>query len=274
MKYTIEGFDQKTAVEYGLDVMDLTILRWFVDFMHSNRIAKVLHEGKEYCWIKYDGLLADMPILGIQKKMLAIRLKKLVDAGVLLHVTKKDGGTYSLYAIGDNYINLINSDNSRNIAEEVGNLLDTVGNILDTGGKNISQGVGNLLDTPYPKNFPPKDYSTKKDSSTRKDSSTKKEEKEPVVYYPHDEKLNQAFLNFLDMRKASKKPAKTENAIELLMKKLQKLSTVKDSVTGDEYMDNDLAVKIVEQSIERTWLGFFPLKEDGPQQKGIDWDNV
>ena len=130
------------------------------------------------------------------------------------------------------------------------------------------------MDTPYPKNFPPKDYSTKKDSSTRKDSSTKKEEKEPVVYYPNDEILNQAFLNFLDMRKENKKPAKTEKAIELLMKKLQKLSTVKDDITETEYMDNNLAIKIVEQSIERTWLGFFPLKEDGPQQKGIDWDNV
>ena len=60
MKYTIEGFDQKTAIEYGLDVTDLTILRWFVDFMHSDRMAKVHYEGKEYCWVKYDGLLADM----------------------------------------------------------------------------------------------------------------------------------------------------------------------------------------------------------------------
>ena len=183
MKYTIEGFDQKTAIEYGLDVTDLTILRWFVDFMHSNRISKVMHDGKEYCWIKYDGLLTDMPILGIQKKMLAIRLKKLVDAGVLIHATKKVGGTFSLYAIGDNYTNLINSYSSTK-TEGVGNKLDTVGNEFTTGSQNISQGVGNKLDTPSEINFPPKDYSTKKDSSTKENSSTKKIKKEKETFSP------------------------------------------------------------------------------------------
>lgn len=263
MKYTIEGFDQRTALEYGLDVADLVILRWFVDFMHSNRIAKVQHEGKEYCWIKYDGLLSDMPILGIKKKMLAIRLKKLVDAGVLSHVTKKDGGTYSLYAIGENYINLINSD-MRMDDDTVGNLLDTVGNKLDTGRKNISQGVGNLLDTPCPKNCPPKDYSTKKDKSTKKDYSTK-------LYYPNDEKLNQAFTDFLEMRKAIKKPAKTERTIELLMKKLEELAKIPYS----DVMDNDLAIQIVEQSTMNCWQGLFPLKEDKQTKRGpIDWSNV
>ena len=284
MKYTIEGFDQKTAIEYGLDVTDLTILRWFVDFMHSDRMAKVHYEGKEYCWVKYDGLLADMPILGIQKKMLAIRLNKLVEAGVLIHETKKEGGTYSLYAIGSNYINLINSGGRQGYASDgVVNKLDTVGKKIPTGRKNISQGVGNLLDTPSEINCLPKDYSTKKDSSTKENYSTRNINKEPKsssektapMYYPYDEKLNQTFLDFLEMRKACKKPAKTDRTIQLLMNSLKKLATVKNEVAETEYFDNDLAIRIIEQSIERSWQGFFPLKDDKAQtDRKVNWDNV
>ena len=31
MKYTIMGFSQKAACEFNLDLIDLVILRWFVD---------------------------------------------------------------------------------------------------------------------------------------------------------------------------------------------------------------------------------------------------
>lgn len=115
--------------------------------------------------------------------------------------------------------------------------------------------------------------------SNKKESSTKSikasSEKEIPVYYPNDPELNQAFIDFLEMRKACRKPAKTERTIELLMKSLEKLSTVKNELTGMEYMDNELAIKIVEQATERSWQGFYPLKEDRkPQSNSIDWNNV
>ena len=31
MKYTIYGFSQEKAIEFGLDDRDLMLLRWFVD---------------------------------------------------------------------------------------------------------------------------------------------------------------------------------------------------------------------------------------------------
>lgn len=95
------------------------------------------------------------------------------------------------------------------------------------------------------------------------------------MYYPNDQKLNQAFVDFLEMRKAIRKPAKTEKTIELLMKKLQELATVKDEVAETEYMDNDKAIKILEQSTMACWQGLFPLKTDKQQQtSSIDWNNV
>lgn len=87
------------------------------------------------------------------------------------------------------------------------------------------------------------------------------------VYYPNDEKLNQAFLDFVKMRKSIKKPM-TDRAITRAMNSLQKLS-------GG---DNDLAIRILEQSIFHCWQDLYELKEDNNKQSfgkgGIDWSKV
>lgn len=73
-----------------------------------------------------------------------------------------------------------------------------------------------------------------------------------TVYYPNDDELNQAFEDYVSMRKQIKRPL-TERAASMAMNKLQKLSDG----------DNDLAIQILEQSIFNCWLGVFPLKEEG-----------
>lgn len=92
------------------------------------------------------------------------------------------------------------------------------------------------------------------------------------VYYPHDENLNLAFIDFVDMRKAIKKPM-TERAITLAMNKLKKLSAIPFS----DSMDNDLAIQILEQSTMNCWQDLYPLKDNGNKRSicgGVDWDNV
>jgi len=69
------------------------------------------------------------------------------------------------------------------------------------------------------------------------------------------------------MRKKMKKPMATDRAVKLAMNTLEKLS----------HGDNDTAIKILEQSIERSWVGLFALKDDkqsGRNSGGIDWDSV
>ena len=94
--------------------------------------------------------------------------------------------------------------------------------------------------------------------------------KTPDVYYPNDEKLNQAFIDFMEMRKKIKKPM-TDRAITLAMNKLKELSTLPFSDT----MDNDLAIQILEQSTMNCWQSLYPInKSSGKQANGIDWNNV
>lgn len=80
----------------------------------------------------------------------------------------------------------------------------------------------------------------------------KPKKKEPTVYYPNDELLNSAFKEFLVMRNKIKKPIATKQALTRMMNKIQNLS-------GG---DNDLAIKILNQSVDHDWQDVYELKED------------
>lgn len=50
--------------------------------------------------------------------------------------------------------------------------------------------------------------------------------KRAITYFPNDEALNQAFLDYLQMRKQIKKPM-TDKAVNLAIKKLHELAPVR-----------------------------------------------
>lgn len=122
MKYTLEGFSQEAALsmqatitEGGrtktikLDLIDLTIIRWIVDFYPS--MKKVLIEGTEYVWLDYSTFVEDMPLLALSKQSLYKRCMKMVLLGVLKHKTVRSKGTFSYYAFGPEYSRLTGSHN-------------------------------------------------------------------------------------------------------------------------------------------------------------------
>ena len=110
MKYTVCGFNQEKAIGLGLDVTDLLILRWIVDF--SPKMSTKVIDDQFYYWVKYQSILEDLPILKIGKDMLYKRLKKMVNAKVLVNnIEKNSTGTYTYYGFGENYMPLVkNSD--------------------------------------------------------------------------------------------------------------------------------------------------------------------
>lgn len=104
--------------------------------------------------------------------------------------------------------------------------------------------------------------SKEKESRGKKSIAERKKDAASQAYYPNDEKLNQAFGDYVCMRKLIKKPM-TDKAVSLAMSKLQKLAVLPFSET----MDNDLAIQILEQSVMNSWQGLFPLKEIGKGEK-------
>ncbi len=120
MKNTIEGFSQEKAIELGLTVEDLIILRWFVDFYPSSKMIKMYYEDKEYALISYSGFIRQMPIISGNKRTVARKFQRLVDSGVLENATIKRDGTFSVYRFGENYEKLIESNNIDCIQKEHG----------------------------------------------------------------------------------------------------------------------------------------------------------
>lgn len=250
MRYTIEGFSQTEAIKFRhteivngkekvvtLDCTDLVILRWFVDFWPN--MMKVEIGGRQYAWLSYKALIEDMPLIGIKKGMLALRLKKMVDFGILTRQTVKSGGTFSYYGFGPEYARLIDTNHAKDISDPA---------------QSISEGVPNKLDTP------PQKISDQIDSST-KDSSTKepKERKKPaetydsiIDSYTENGELRSALVEFVKMRKMMKKPL-TNKALSLLL-------TSKKGLDGLASTDAE-KIDIVNQTIMRGWQGFFPLKD-------------
>ena len=111
-------------------------------------------------------------------------------------------------------------------------------------------------------------YILKEDKNNKNVKNEKKERKGQAVYYPNDELLNSAFNEFLTMRNKIKKPLATKQALTRMMNKIEKLS-------GG---DNDLAIKILNQSTDHCWQDVYELKSDSGGNRtgnsGIDWDNV
>ena len=233
MKYTIEGFNQAYAmtlkkeieingkiVTRKVDCTDLVILRWLVDFYPNMRSMEV--DGERYVMVTFGKLQADLPMLDISKRAFSERLQKLADFGVLKYKFIKEGGTFALYALGENYVNLIASP---------------------------EQGVCGQTHT--------KDYSIINTSipNKRKEEETHARKTIDDVIAEQDIELQEPLRNFVEMRKAIKRPI-TARGLELAVKKLQQMT----SNIAEQ-------VDIINQSTMNSWQGFFSLKRSDERQK-------
>ena len=105
MKLSILDYHQKFAVSFGLDVNDLLLLKWFIDFRNTDRMDEVVFDEKIYYWVNYKKVIEDLPILKIKnKEALRRRFKKLCDCNVLeFRLEKNTKGTFTYYRTGVAY---------------------------------------------------------------------------------------------------------------------------------------------------------------------------
>lgn len=97
----IEGFYQEVLIKSGLDIKDVHILRYMLDFMDSGILRKRIINGKDFYWIRTDLIIEDNPILKINlKNSIRKRIKKLIDKEFLEYVNYKKGTNKTLYRRG------------------------------------------------------------------------------------------------------------------------------------------------------------------------------
>ena len=91
---------------------------------------------------------------------------------------------------------------------------------------------------------------------------TEKKPKGKAIYKDLPDELKDAMIDFEEMRTKMRKPL-TDRGRKLLITKLTKLAS-----DDNGNIDTQLAVKIVEQSLERSWTSFYEIKSDNGNYQG------
>ena len=177
MKYTVEGFNQVELVKMGLNSNDAVILRWFVDFYATGKMAIVKNEtGQEFKWVKYQSVIDDLPILGItNKQVIARHFDKMVTAGIIEKYIHKQMGVFSCFRITEKF---------RVLIEKL-------------------KGVDSKVETPIDSKVETKDHSIKENHSIKHKEKFIPPTKEEADAYCKENKLNVDTFKFLKYYEAS-----------------------------------------------------------------------
>lgn len=254
MKFTMNGFNQRVLIEFGLDLKDAALLRYFVDFKDTNSMSMIIVDNKPYYWVKYDHLKEDLPILGINSNaVLRRRLKKLEDCKVLEHYHKLEGGSFSYYGIGANYKALLEEEVSKDFNNFEDNSTTTPRTEKFDPSNSKVQPLEPKSSTPRTEKFEQNNPSTKDKSTkdiSKKEKSKKTEFDVLIDGYTENEKLKESLYEFIKFRKASKATITTLA--------LKKILTRLDTLAASDLEK----IEILDTSIMNGWKGVFPLKKN------------
>lgn len=112
-----KGFSVQKAMELGLDIKDLAILRMFENIRKSGKMTYHLEQGIKYYWANYSAFEKELSFFGIGTKTIGARFRKMEKVGLvikkLIRVKKTDikengsAGTYSCIALGEKYFEFV-----------------------------------------------------------------------------------------------------------------------------------------------------------------------
>ena len=263
IKYNVFGFSQKAAVsltkeveEKGkikvlkLDITDLFILRWFVDFSASPKMRRVIQDNEMYYYVSYSGLLEQCPILPIEKDTLYRRLRKMCELGILKSHVVKQGGVYSYYGFGENYIKLINDDHDE--SEGFGNKSEGFGNKSEGFGlKSEGFGLKSGTNNSSINNSSINNSLKKENIKERKEKNELQRVRDKIDSLLISDPLKTTILKYMKHRIGSRQPVTTVY-LDLMLNQLETLSQ------GNE----QVKIKIIEQAINNGYRELYPLKEN------------
>ena len=98
MKKTILGIDQESAVRQCLDLVDVVLLDLIGKKYKSEKTEKLTIDGQDYVWVDYKSVVEWLPILGLSKRSLAVRLDRLVAKGLLKKHYHRNGENRTFFS--------------------------------------------------------------------------------------------------------------------------------------------------------------------------------
>lgn len=104
MKYTIEGFQQKVLLLYGLDAEDAVLLRFIVDFYFSKKMEIKVQDNREWFWLTHKFTSDQLPILNMDKRKMAEKLLKMTECGLLdCHAEERGGRSVMWFSLNEDF---------------------------------------------------------------------------------------------------------------------------------------------------------------------------
>jgi hypothetical protein len=158
MKYTLLGFSQDKLLELTgtlltsgkekdpktnqwrhckiektitLDIFDIHLMRYCIDFRDTGKMVKITHEGKDYFWINYASIIKELPLLfqrpievknqrSKEKQKIAEHFRHLVTVGVLeVHLEKNEQGTFSCYRFNEDILNSLRPSHIKSLHKQL-----------------------------------------------------------------------------------------------------------------------------------------------------------
>lgn len=275
MKLTVLGFSQELALEYDLDITDLIILKQ-ISYAQSNpNTLKHLNEdtNNAEAWISHAKLLEDLPILKITEGTLKNRLTSLRKKELIVSTQKANpnlNGTKTFYAITEKTHNMMYTDamdrhhdkitlvpHARMTSDNTSNT--NISNklaILDNN-KTISKDI--VEETSNSNELFSNNYNESKSMNIL--SKNKKKNKyeqclDVIENYTNNNTLKETLVLYLKFRLEKRDATFYVNQWKGMLNKLDTLAS-----------DLDTQIKIVQQSIDRGYLGFFPLAQYNKQSQ-------
>lgn len=252
MRYTILGFDQKQLIDYNLNMNEVLLLDYIYNAVASPTMQHFLQDGISYVWINHNKILEDLPILDISNDRLKRLLKHLVDENLINAIHKTVGrgsGSKSYYNITEKCEQLKYRGVENNTCKEDRGVENNT--CKDYTGVKNNTSNNKLVNNKQLKNNTDNKLSVQDFELKPKIKVPKQNLYSKCIAmindFTDDKELQEVLVTFLGMRLEVKEKPIYANQWKGLLNKLKK-------------EDEADWIDIVQQSIDKGWLGFYPLK--------------
>lgn len=91
-KYDISGFNQQRLIDYGLNITDAFLLRWFVDNYPLDTMHYIIEGNQKYYHLNISHIMESLPIVSFESTHeITYRFNKMMESGILYR--KRQGHT-------------------------------------------------------------------------------------------------------------------------------------------------------------------------------------
>ena len=283
MRTSILGFNQSKAIELNLTTNDLLLLQYIMYANSEPTMKHIVENEVAYVWLNHNKIQEDLPILNITEGTLKNKLSEFKSKGLIASklVSNTSGrGSRAYYTITEMTTSLLNDPVSpttslQNDTVEGPRHSKMTSNIKIVDNKGLTK-IINDFSTPETDDYSSKGYSKEELKneflgSVKKTTRRRNVIRKPTLFdkcvaeldtYTDKPELREKLIQFLKIRLDVKdKPFGLESWRGMLNKLDQAVAECQR-----EY------VEVVQQSIDKGWLSFYPINEKPNKKETVFCD--